>query len=57
MIRKLFICIAILAVLLTAWYYRVSIKDSIVHNVNDIRKTSPYTDDRLEGDVKKAMGK
>ena len=57
MIKKGVIFISIAAVLLIAWYYRASIKDSIVHNVNDIRKTSPYTDDRLEGDVKKAMGK
>ena len=57
MIRKGFICIAILAVLLIALYYRVSIKDSIVHNVNNVRKSSPFTDDRIEGDVKKAMGK
>jgi hypothetical protein len=55
MIRKLFICIAILAVLLTAWYYRASIKDSIVHNVNDARKLSPYVDNRVEGEIKQAM--
>ncbi len=57
MIRKGFICIAILAVLLTAWYYRVSIKDSIVHSVNDVRKSSPFTDDRIEGEIQQAMNR
>ena len=61
MVRKYFIYIAI-AVLLIAWYYRASIKDSIVHiknsvvhNVKNVRKASPFTDDRIEGDIKKAM--
>ena len=44
-----------MTVLLIAWYYHASIKDSIVHNVSDVRKSSPYADDRLEGKIKQAM--
>jgi hypothetical protein len=60
--RKYFIYIVIVVVLLIAWYYRANIKKSIVHsakdvrkNVNAVRKASPFTDDRIEGEVKKAM--
>ena len=56
--RKYFIYIVIVVVLLIAWYYRVSIKDSIVsivHNIHDVRKVSLYADDRIEGDIKQAM--
>ncbi len=55
---KSFIYILIVVVLLIAWYYRASIKDnivSIVHNIHDVRKVSPYADDRIEGDIKQAM--
>ena len=55
---KPYIYILIVAVLLIAWHYRASIKDSIVsivHNIHDIRKVSPYADDRIEGDIKQAM--
>jgi hypothetical protein len=58
MIRKYFIYITFVAVLLIAWYSRASIKDnivSIVHNIHDVRKVSPYADDRIEGDIKQAM--
>ncbi|MHC4269386.1 MAG: hypothetical protein ACYSWS_06305 [Planctomycetota bacterium] len=64
MIRKYIVYIVVVVVLLIAWYYRTSIKDSLVHsakdvrkNVNAVRKASPFTDDRLEGEVKKAMGR
>ena len=55
---KSFIYILIVVVLLIAWYYRASIKDNIVsifHNIHDVRKVSPYADDRIEGDIKQAM--
>ncbi len=64
MIRKYIVYIVVVIVLLIAWYYRASIKDSLVHsakdvrkNVNTIREASPFTDNRMEGEVKKAMGK
>ena len=53
--KKILFYIAIMVVLLIVWHYRANIKDSIVHKVNDVRKASPYTDDRIEGDIKQAM--
>ena len=53
---KYFIYIAIAAVLLIVWYYYESIKDSISHKVKNAKVASPYVDDRIEGQVKHAMG-
>ena len=55
--KKYFIYIAIVAVLLIAWYYRESIKDSISYKVKDAKMASPYVDDRIEGQVRHAMGR
>ena len=57
MIRKYFIYIAILSLLLIAWYYRASIEDSIDQNVKNVRNASPFTDDRVEGQIEHAMGR
>jgi len=55
--KKYFIYFAIVAVLLIAWYYRESIKDSIGQKVKSAKTASPYTDDRIEGQIKDAMGR
>ena len=34
-----------------------SIEDSIVQNVKDVRKASPFTDDRIEGETEHVMGR
>ena len=57
MIRKYFIYIAILSLLLIACYYRASIEDSIAQNVKNVRNASPFTDDRVEGEIERAMGR
>ena len=60
MIRKYFIYITFVAVLLMAWYYRAGIKDSVDGiglKVKNVRAASPFTDDRIEGTIKDAMGK
>ena len=56
-IGKYFIYIAIVSVLLIAYYYRESIEDSIGQRVKDAKSASPFTDDRMEGTIKDAMGK
>ncbi len=56
-IRKYFIYIAIITVLLTAWYYRERIEDRIDQNVRDVRTASPFIDDRIEGEITHAMGR
>jgi hypothetical protein len=55
--KKYFIYIAIVAVLLIAWYYRASIYYSISHKVKSAKMASPFTDDRIEGQIKDAMGR
>jgi hypothetical protein len=54
---KSFIYIAIVAVLLIAWNYRASIENSIARNVKDVREASPFTDDRIEGEIDNALGR
>ena len=49
--------IAIVAVILIAWYYRASIENSIAQNVKDVRAASPFTDDRIESEIENAMGR
>ncbi len=56
-IRKYFIYITIIAVLLIACYYHESINDSIGQRVKKAKKSSPFTDYRIEGDIKDAMGR
>ena len=56
-IRKYLIYIAIIAVLLTAWNYRESIEDRLGQDVRDVRTASPFIDDRIEGEIKHAMGR
>ncbi len=49
-----------MAVLLIAWYYRAGIKDSIDSiglKVKNVRAASPFTDDRIEGQIDNAMGR
>ncbi len=53
---KFIIYIAIVILLLIAWYYQESIEDSISHKVKDAKVASPYVDDRIEGQVIHAMG-
>ncbi len=53
---KFVIYIAIVALLIIAWYYHESIVDSIGYKVKDAKVASPYVDDRIEGQVKHAMG-
>jgi len=55
--KKYFIYIAIVALLLIAWYYRASIYYSISHKVKSAKVASPYHDDRVEGQIKETMGK
>lgn len=55
--KKYFIYIAIVAVLLIAWYYRASIYYSISPKVKSARMASPYIDDRIEGQIKHTMGR
>ncbi len=57
MIRKYFIYITIIAVLLIACYYRESIEDRIGQKVKNVRKTSPFIDERIEGEIEHAMGR
>ena len=60
MIRKYFIYITFVAVLLIAWYYRAGIKDSIDGiglKVKNVRAASPFTDNRIEGQIDNAMGR
>jgi hypothetical protein len=54
---KYVIYIAIVAVLLIAWYYRASIYYSISPKVKSAKMASPFTDDRIEGQIKDAMGR
>ncbi len=54
--KKLCVYIAIVAVLLIAWYYRESIKDSISHKVKSAKMASPFVDDKVEGQIKNTMG-
>ncbi len=56
-IRKYFIYIAIIATLSIAWYYRESIEDSMGQKVKEVRNASPFTDDRIEGEIERAMGR
>ena len=56
-IRKYFIYIAIVAILLIAYYYRESIEDSIGKKVKDVKFVSPYSDDLMEREVKDSMGR
>ncbi len=57
-IRKYFIYIAIVAILLIAFYYRESIEDSIGKKVKkEVKYVSPYSDDVIKGDVKDSIGK
>jgi len=55
--KKYFIYIAIVALLLIAWYYRASIYYSISPKVKSAKMASPYVDDRVEGRIKDTMGK
>ncbi len=50
--RKFVIYIAIVAVLLIAWYYRASVYYSISPKVKSAKMASPYVDDRIEGQIK-----
>jgi hypothetical protein len=52
---KSVIYIAIVAVLLIAWYYRESIEDSMSYKVKSAKMPSPFVDDRIEGQIKHAM--
>ncbi len=38
-------------------YYSGCIINSIVQNVKDVRKASPFTDGRIEGEIEHAMGR
>ncbi len=49
---KFVIYIAIVAVLLIAWYYRASVYYSISPKVKSAKMASPYVDDRIEGQIK-----
>jgi len=49
---KFFVYIAIVAVLLIAWYYRASVYYRISHKVKSAKMASPYVDDRVEGQIK-----
>jgi hypothetical protein len=49
------IYIAIVAVLLIAWYYRASIYYSISPKVKSAKMASTFVDDRIEGQIKYAM--
>ena len=49
--RKYFIYIAVVIVLLIAWYYRVSIKNSIVHSANYVAETLDYVLNKLLNNV------
>ena len=53
--KKYFIYIAVVAVLLIAWYYRERIEDSVGHKVKNAKMASPFVDDRIEAQVKDAM--
>ena len=55
--KRYFIYIAIVAVLLIAWYYRESIEDSIGRKVKSAKMATPFTDDRIEGQIKDTMGR
>ncbi len=46
-----------MSVLLTAYYYRENIEDSIGQRVKDAKLASPFTDDRIEGTIKDVIGK
>jgi len=49
---KFFVYIAIVAVLLIAWYYRASVYYRISPKVKSAKMSSPYVDDRVEGQIK-----
>jgi hypothetical protein len=51
------IYIAIVAVLLIAWYYRASIYYSINPKVKSAKMASTFVDDRIEGQIKQTMGR
>ncbi len=55
--KKYFIYIAIVALLLIAWYYRASIYYSISPKVKSAKMASPYVDDRIEGQIKDTKGR
>ncbi len=55
--KKYFFYIAIVALLLIAWYYRASIYYSISPKVKSAKMASPYVDDRVEGQIKDTMGR
>ncbi len=57
MIRKYFIYITIIAVLLIACYYREIFEDSIGQKVKNVRNASPFVDDRIESEIENAMGR
>ena len=60
MIRKYLIYFTFVSVLLVAWYYRAGIKDSIDSiglKVKNVKAASPFTDDRIEGQIENAMGR
>jgi uncharacterized protein (DUF2164 family) len=60
MIRKYFIYITFVAVLLIAWYYRAGIKDSVDsmgQKVKNVRAASPFIDNRIAGEIENAMGR
>ena len=54
---KYVIYIAIVAVLLIGWYCRASVYYRISHKVKSAKMASPYIDDRIEGQVRHAMGR
>ncbi len=49
---KYVIYIAIVAVLLIAWYYRASVYYRISPKVKSAKMASPYVDDRIECQIK-----
>ena len=60
MIRKYLIYITFVSVLLVAWYNRAGIKDSIDsmgQKVKSVKAASPFTDNRIEGQIDNAMGR
>ena len=54
---KYVIYIAIVVVLLIAWYYSASIYYSISPKVKSAKMASPYVDDRIESQIKQTMGR
>jgi hypothetical protein len=56
-VRKYFIYITIIAVLLIACYYRESIEDSLDQKLKDARSVSPFTGSQMAGEIQHAMGR